>query len=149
MIHALNMTMPLKQDPQSQQKLEKLKAGFAGGTQQMIGAALAKSELVHFARVLVIDNKYIQVLTEFDGDKTVYALFFLEELPGVFKAIFELVEDVPPWDELVSSPDLFFDVSQRFNVRALGTKEDDQATGWLFSAFGTKTVKDIKAALAK
>ena len=149
MPHALNMTMPLKQDFQSQRKLDELKAKFAGGIQQAIGDALSKSKIVHFARVLVIDNKYIQVLTEFDGDKKVYALFFLKELPHVFKAIFELVEDVPPWDELVQSEDLFFEVSQSFNLRALGTKEDDKTAGWLFSAFGTKTVKDIEAALPK
>lgn len=149
MIHALNMTMPLKQDPQSQQALEKLKAGFAGGIQQKIGNALAKSNLVHFARVLVVDNKYIQVLTEYDGDKRVYAVFFLKELPDVFQAIFELVEGAPSWNELESSEDLFVEVSQSFNLRALGTNDDDDEAGWLFSAFGTKTVKDIKTALAE
>ncbi|VVN23314.1 MULTISPECIES: hypothetical protein [Pseudomonas] len=149
MLHALNMTMPLKQDLQSQQKLDSLKANFAGAIQQKIDKALAKSEIVHFARVLVIDNKYIQVLTEFDGDTRGYAVFFLKELPDVFKAIFELVEGVPSWDDLERSEDLFVEVAQSFNLRALGTKEDEESAGWLFSAFGTKTVKDIKAALAK
>lgn len=149
MLHALNMTMPLKQDAQSQQKLEALKANFANGIQQEIAEALAGSEIVHFARVLVIDNKYIQVLTEFDGDKHEYAVFFLRKLPTVFKAIFELVEGAPSWDQLAASDDDFVDVASKLNVRALGTKEDDPDAGWLFSAFGTKTVKDIKEALAK
>ena len=149
MTTALNMTIPLKQDFQSQKKLDELKAKFPFGIQQAIDAALRKSEIVHFARVMVIDNKYIQVLTEFDGDKKVYALFFLKELPNVFKAIFELAEGVPPWEELVKNEDLFFEVSQGFNMRALGTKDDDKDAGWLFSAFGTKTVKEIAKALAK
>jgi len=38
----------------------------------MVDAALAKSELVHFAGILRIDNKYIQVRTEFDGDPMQY-----------------------------------------------------------------------------
>ncbi|MCO6690068.1 MULTISPECIES: hypothetical protein [Pseudomonas] len=149
MLNALNMTMPLKQDSESQQKLNALKAHFADGIQQKIGVALAKSEIVHFARVLIIDDKYIQVLTEFDGDKRVYAVFFLKQLPDVFKAIFELVEGAPSWDELEKSEDRFVEVAQSFNVRALGAKEDDPTAGWLFSAFDTKTVKDIKAALTK
>jgi hypothetical protein len=146
---ALNMTIPLKQDFQSQKKLDELKANFANGIQQAIDAALAKSKIVHFARVMVIDNKYIQVLTEFDGDKKVYALFFLRELPKVFQAIFELAEGVPEWDELKASEDLFYEVSQSFNIRALGKKDDDPTAGWLFSAFGNKTVNDIAAALGK
>lgn len=148
MVNALNMTMPLKQDPHSQQELQKLKVAFANGVQQAIGDALAESELVHFARVVVIDDKYIQVLTEYDGDKTVYALFFLQKLPEVFKAIFALVEDAPAWEEL-SHPDVFLTLAQQFNVRSLGSKADDPEAGWLFSASGTKTVKDIKRALAK
>lgn len=148
MLHALNMTMPLKQDSHSQQELQKLKAAFAHGVQQAIGDALAESELVHFARVVVIDNKYIQVLTEYDGDKTTYALFFLEKLPKVFEAIFALVEGVPAWDQL-QHPDKFLAAAEKFNVQSLGTKDDDPTAGWLFSAVGTKTVKDIKRALAK
>jgi hypothetical protein len=30
---------------------------------------LRGSRIVHYARVLVIDDQYIQVITEFDGDK--------------------------------------------------------------------------------
>ncbi|WP_223521770.1 hypothetical protein [Pseudomonas sp. GL-B-19] len=149
MLHALNMTMPLKQDFQSQRKLDDLKAKFGGEIQQAIGQALGESNIVHFARVLVIDNKYIQVLTEYDGDPIAYAQFFLRALPDVFETIFDLVEDVPQWSELVNNENLFVQVSQSFNLRALGTKDDDKNAGWLFSAFGTHTVEDIKSALAK
>ena len=91
MITALNMTMPIKQDAETQQELKKLKAIFADHVQPKIDEALKKSELVHFARVLVIDDKYIQVITEFDGDKENYTEFFRTELNEVFKAIFALL----------------------------------------------------------
>ncbi|MEG0799884.1 MAG: hypothetical protein RR184_09275 [Citrobacter sp.] len=149
MPHALNMTMPLKQDAKSQEALEELKKNFAGGIQQIISDALAKSEIVHFARILIIDNKYIQILTEYDGDKRDYALFFLKELPNVFESIFGLVEGAPLWTDLQKSADLFVETSKNFDLRALGTKVDDDEAGWLFSALGNKTVEDIKKALAK
>lgn len=59
MASSLNFTAPLKQDPESQQRLRQLAAVFADHVQPAIDAALAKSELVHFARILVIDNKYV------------------------------------------------------------------------------------------
>src|SRR3712207_6239337 len=67
MATALNLTVPLKQDPEAQQQLQELGATFAQSVQPMLDAALAHSQIVHFARILVIDNKYLQVLTEFDG----------------------------------------------------------------------------------
>ena len=81
MTYALNLTLKLKQDPASQAKLQQLKGGFATKIQPAIDAALAKSEIVHYARVLIIEDKFIQVLTEFDGDKKVYTTFFLKALP--------------------------------------------------------------------
>src|ERR687890_600355 len=56
MITALNMTVPLKQDPESQAKLQKLKEVFADHIQPEIDRALRKSRIVHFARVLVIHD---------------------------------------------------------------------------------------------
>lgn len=58
---SLNFTAPLKQDLESQQCLRQLSAVFAEQVQSMIDAVMAESEIVHFARILVIDNKYIQV----------------------------------------------------------------------------------------
>ena len=57
---------------------------------------MAKSEVVHFARVLVIDGKYLQVLTEFDGDSTAYTESFKQELGPAFREIVSLVEGAPP-----------------------------------------------------
>ena len=73
MTHALNMTLPLKQDAETQGKAEALGGQLRRPTvQPKIEKALKKSRLVHFARVLVIDNKYIQVITEYEGRFTGY-----------------------------------------------------------------------------
>ena len=142
MANALNMTMRLKQDPASLVKLAHMKQVFHEQIESQIDAALRKSQLVHFARVLVIDDKYIQVITEYDGDPVVYTDFFRVALPVVFKAIFELVEDAPPWDEL-NDRDAFFKYSSGKNLRALGGDPADPHSGYLFSAYGDRTVKQL------
>ncbi len=143
----LNLTVPLKQDPESQQRLQHLAAVFAERFQPVIDKALAKSELVHFARILVIDNKYIQVLTEFDGDPMQYTEFFRKELGPVFEAVFSLVEGAPPWEEL-NNPNAFFEFTHGWNLKSLGTSAGANAEhGYLFSAFGDATVREIKKQL--
>jgi hypothetical protein len=147
MITALNMTVPLKQDPESQAKLQKLKEVFADHIQPEIDRALRKSKIVHFARVLVIHDRFLQVITEFDGDPEEYTEFFRRELPHVFKPIFELADGAPPWDDL-NDQDTFFEASKHLNVKALGRSEDGrEEQGWLFSYF-PKTVREIEEALA-
>lgn len=147
MATVLNMTMPLKQDPESQAKLAALAQHFAEGPQKLIDAALAKSELVHYARFVVIDNKYIQVLTEFDGDREEYTEFFRKELTDVFKLVFSLVEGMPPWEE-INDPNAFFKLSRGYNLRSLGASaEGDPEQGYLFCAYGNTTVREIKKAL--
>jgi hypothetical protein len=140
---ALNLTVKLKQDAETLGKLAQLGEAFPTTVQPLMDAALARSERVHFARVLVIDNTYLQVLTEFDGDPLEYTTFFLEELGPVFKAIFELVEDAPPWEEL-QEPNRFFEYTSSKNLRSLGTSADPKR-GYLFSALGDATVKELKA----
>jgi hypothetical protein len=144
---ALNLTVKLKQDAETLGKLAQLGEAFPTQVQPLMDAALARSERVHFARVLVIDNTYLQVLTEFDGDPLEYTTFFLEELGPVFKAIFELVEDAPPWEEL-QEPNRFFEYTSSKNLRSLGTSSDPKR-GYLFSALGDMTVKELKAAPAE
>lgn len=146
---ALNLTAPLKQDPESQQRLKQLDANFAEQVQPTVDAALAKSGTVHFARVLVIDNKYIQVLTEFDGDTMQYTEFFRKELGPIFQVIFSLVEGAPPWEEL-NNPNSFFEYTHRLNVPCLGTSTvGNEGRGYLFSAFGDMTVREIKSRLGE
>jgi hypothetical protein len=144
---ALNMTMKLKQDPATLAKLAAIKAAFTDKIQPMIGKALGDSQIVHYARVLVIEDKYLQVITEFDGDAVVYTDFFRVALPDFFKSVFELVEGAPPWDE-INNRDDFFKFAQKQNVRALGTDPADPRQGYLFAAYGDKTVKQIKAPAA-
>ncbi|HEX8239001.1 MAG TPA: hypothetical protein VF574_04590 [Allosphingosinicella sp.] len=147
MITALNMTVPLKQDPESLAKLQQLKAVFADRIQPEIDRALRKSRIVHFARVLVIHDKFLQVITEFDGDPQEYTEFFRRELPHVFRPIFELAEGAPAWDEL-NDQDTFFEASKGLNVKALGRSDDGrEEQGWLFSYF-PKTVREIEESLA-
>ena len=147
MITALNMTLPLKQDPESLAKLQRLKEIFADHFQPEIDRALRKSRIVHFARVLVIHDKFLQVITEFDGDPEEYTEFFRRELPHVFKPIFELAEGVPPWDEL-NDQDTFFEASKHLNVKALGRSEDGrEEQGWLFSYF-PRSVREIEESLS-
>jgi hypothetical protein len=147
MITALNMTVPLKQDPESLKKLQQLKAVFADHIQPEIDRALRKSKIVHFARVLVIHDKFLQVITEFDGDPQEYTEFFRRELPHVFRPIFELAEGAPDWDDL-NDQDTFFEASKGLNVKALGRSTDGRdEQGWLFNYFG-KTVREIEEALA-
>ncbi len=59
-------------------------------------AMLRKSQIVHFARVLVIDNRYLQVITEYDGSHTDYTEFFRTALPDVFGMLFSLAENAAP-----------------------------------------------------
>jgi hypothetical protein len=147
MITALNMTVPLKQDPESLAKLQKLKEVFADHIQPEIDRALRKSKIVHFARVLVIHDRFLQVITEFDGDPEEYTEFFRRELPHVFRPIFELADGAPPWDDL-NDQDTFFEASKHLNVKALGRSEDGrEEQGWLFSYF-PKTVREIEESLA-
>lgn len=151
MTHALNLTLPIKQDAATQAKLEQLKAAFAQKVQPAIEAALRKSKIVHFARVLVIDNKYIQVITEYEGPHQEYTEFFRRELTPIFAQIFSLADGVPD----VSDPNAFWKFSMEHNVRSLGlttgnsTGFDGAPAGWLFSAYDHKDVETIQAALAK
>jgi hypothetical protein len=147
MPHALNMTLPLKQDPASKQKLAYIAENFSKEIQPAIDKALAGSKIVHFARVLVIDGKYLQVITEYDGSHKEYTEFFRKALSPVFEMLFSLAEGAPPWDQLDQNS--FFEFSKKFNVKALGTATDGsvaadgQPAGYLFSAYGDKTVKEI------
>jgi hypothetical protein len=144
---ALNLTAPIKQDPDTQARLHQLVLAFPGQVQPALQAALDKSGVVHYARVLVIDDKYLQVLTEFDGEPMAYTEFFRNELGPVFQQIFSLVEGAPPWDEL-DNPNTFFEYTRGLNLKALGTAtEGDEDRGYLFSAVGDTTVRELKACL--
>jgi hypothetical protein len=143
MTHALNLTLPIKQDAETQAKLKGLEAIFTEKVQPVIAAALKKSKLVHFARVVVIDNKYIQVITEYEGPPQEYTEFFRRELTPIFAAIFSLADGLPDIDD----PDGFFKFSSENNIHSLGKATDGSDEGWLFSAYDHKTVEEILTAL--
>ena len=105
-----------------------------------------ESRLVHFARVLVIDDKYIQVITEYEGDHEEYTEWFRRELTPVFAAIFALAEGAPdPRD-----PAAFWNYAADKNIRSLGKSIDGSTTlgespaGYLFSAYEGRTVEDVQ-----
>src|SRR5262249_36540116 len=118
----------IKQTPETLTKLAGIKKSFALGIQPKIEAALRDSKIVHFARVLVIDDLYIQVLTEFDGDKRVYTKFFQDKLPDVFAAIFSLAEN-PPTPEQLANAEEFYKFTRGLNLAALGTDGLDHESG--------------------
>jgi len=143
------MTAPLKQDPASQQVLAEFRRTFATEIQPVMEAALRESRLVHFARVLLIGEppRYLQVLTEFDGDPIDYTDFFRLKLTEIFKQVFTLVEGAPDWEQLNTRVG-FFEFCQKINPEALGTNVSrDPNRGYLFSAYGDRTVEDILDAL--
>jgi hypothetical protein len=144
---ALNLTIPLKQDPASQQALKQLATTFADTVQGPMERALAESRIVHFARIVVIEEdqraRYLQVLTEFDGDPPAYTEFFRVNLGGVFEQIFALAEGAPPWEEL-NTREAFYEYSHGLNLKSLGQSVDpDDDRGYLFSAAGDKTVREL------
>jgi hypothetical protein len=144
MAHALNLTLKIKQDPATLQRLANIKAIFADQLQPKINDALRTSKIVHFARVLVIDDKYLQVITEFDGSQADYTEFFRRKLPDVFAALFSLAEN-PPTPDMLTNPDKFFEFSKGLQVRALGNSVNGEGAdqGYLFSAYDNREVREI------
>jgi hypothetical protein len=148
MVQALNLTAPLKQDAESQERLQHIVDTFGDSLQETVEAALDKSETVHYARFLVIDKKYIQVLTEFDGSFTQYTEFFRQELGPVFELLFSLAEGAPPWEEL-NNPNSFFEYASSLNLPSIGTAPaGTEGQGYLYSAVGDATVREIEACLS-
>jgi hypothetical protein len=148
MPHPLNLVLKIKQDEESQKALISLKDSFNEHIQPAVDKALRNSNIVHFGRVLLIENKYLLVLTEYDGDRQEYTEFFRLQLPEVFKSIFALVEGAPSWDQL-NNPDAFYKFAITANIKSLGvnSRTEDERDGYLFEAFGNVTVKEIREKL--
>lgn len=146
MAHSLNLTLKIKQDATTLAKLEEFKKKFPL-LQGQITAAMKESRILHFARVVVIENKYLQVLTEYDGDRKAYTEFFRSKLPDIFKMVFSLAEDAPNPANL-DDPDLFFSFSKDKDIRPLGDSlSNDPDDHFVFSAYGNLTVEQILTAL--
>lgn len=147
MPHALNLTIPIKQDDATKAKLAKIAADFPTVHQPKIDAALRKSKLVHFARVVNVHGLFLQVITEYDGDHKAYTEFFRKELPDVFATLFSLADGAPSFGDLNSNT--FYELSKKMNLRSLGEstlgETDDQGNpeGYLFSAYERRNVADV------
>ena len=146
MAHSLNLTLKVKQDPETLAKLEQFKEIFPQ-VQGKIANAMRRSQILHFARVVVIDNLYIQVLTEYDGDRRAYTEFFRRELPDVFGLVFALADDAPPPEQLkamLADADLFFEYTKNKDIRPVGTSlSNDPDDHFVFSAYGDLAVREI------
>lgn len=129
----LNLTLPLKQDPESLAGLQQLLANLDPNT---VTTALAGSEIVHFARFLLIGTQYIQIITTYDGTEEFYADFFWKQLNNVFKNAYEFVEGAPTGDDWTEDNFLAFN-----KIPA-----HQPVPFYLFSAYPDKTVKIINAA---
>jgi hypothetical protein len=136
----LNATLPLKQDAESQKKLQQLKADFKKEWVPKVWEVLRDSNMVHYARFTAIDDKYLQILTEFDGNFIAYSKFFAAKLPEFFRAVFSLVEGGAahaPGSEADLSQ--IFDFIDKKNIKSLGEVA--------FSAIGPIQVSDVKRKL--
>ena len=152
MAHALNLFVPILQDPDSLNLLATIKARFATKDQVTIEKAARESQIIHFLRVLILDDKYFIVLTEYDGGHPDYAEFFRVELPDLFKDIFTLAHGPGAWGKLDSEKP-FYEASKILQKRSLGnslygeTDPSGAPEGYLFHAYGSRTVKQILAEL--
>lgn len=145
--------MKIKQDPESLAALQKFSEEVPA-IQAEIARVMKESQILHFARIVVIPvdgvPRYLQVLTTYDGEPRAYTEFFREKLSHVFKKIFSLAEGVDPSEaeKLVDDPEAFFAFSRQFDIRPLGESlSDDPRDGFVFSAYGQLTVKQILARL--
>lgn len=137
MQHFLNLTLPLKQDATSQTgvtALVKALEAEASPVKKQIEVALTKSQIVHFARFVLIGRQYLQVITTYDGSEDSYADFFFNELNEVFQKVYEFVEGAPIGANFTLD-----------NFRTFNTIPAHQPTPFfLYSANPDKTVKTIK-----
>ena len=86
MAHTLNLVLPLVQDAESKAKLAEFANTFPT-LQGRIAQVIKESEILRFARIVVVEDKYITVLTEYDGDKRAYTRFFQEKLADTRSSI--------------------------------------------------------------
>jgi hypothetical protein len=135
--YILNVTLPLKQDAASQAKIKVLAGRFATDFWPKVRQVLADSEMVHYARFVVIGDppRYIQILTEYDTDFRVYTDYFADNLKDFFGTVFDVIEGAPPVGTTLTR-DQVYELVNHFDLPCLG--------GVAFSAIGDRTVKEVK-----
>jgi hypothetical protein len=131
----LNLTLPLKQDADSQAKLKQFAGQFATASLPRVMEVLKESRMVHYCRFTVIDGKYLQVLTEYDTDFRTYTDFFAARLHDFFGTLFSLVEGAPD-ATLATDRETVYQFIKKYDLPNFGGKA--------FSAYGPLTVKEIQ-----
>ena len=131
----LNLTLKLKQDAASQAGVAQLVSTFDAKLKPTLDQVFPDSQIVHFARFLMIGTEYLQIITVFDGDSLDYAMFFWNKLNAVFEAAYTFVENAPSGDD--------WNVD---NFIAFNRIPGNQPVPFYFySAYPDKTVKIINA----
>src|SRR6266404_714794 len=92
----LNLTLPLKQDPQSQATIKDFADKFGAVFWPQVKQVLHDSHMVYYARFTLIESRWLQVLTEYDTDFETYSNFFADNLKEFFATLFSVVEGAPP-----------------------------------------------------
>ena len=148
MAHALNLVLKLKQDQDTQAKLQELKKVFATQVQPAIEKALRiqKSFTLPASSKLMTNTSWSLLSTTEGIGSTQNSS--AERFPDAFQTLFGLAEGAPDWDHLNNS-NTFFEAAKSMNVRSLGDSVDGdpgvdgKAAGYLFSAYGQREVKEI------
>jgi hypothetical protein len=138
----LNVTLPLKQDADSQAKIKALGEQFATVYWPKVRKVLSDSKMVYYARFVIVGDppRYLQILTEYDSDFRIYTDYFADNLQDFFSAVFAVVEGAPPPGTPITR-EFVYKLVQNFDLPCLGQV-------W-FSAFGELTVKEIQQKLAQ
>ncbi len=125
MAYALNLVLEIRQDQATQEKLSTIVRTFSERLQPEIEKVFRQSGVIHFARVFVIDRKYLVVIAEYDGPRQEYTEFFRRALSPVFEIFFSIAKGVP--DDVTDNAQAFFDFVRSANIRSLGNLIDGDA----------------------
>ena len=137
MPNILNVTLPLKQDAESQAKIKGLIAAFKTDLWPEVSKVLAESKMVHYARFVIVGTppQYVQILTEYDNDFRPYTDYFAARLNAFFRSVFDLVEGAPPVGTPLTKEDIY---------KIVGATDLPCLGGVYFSAYGNLTLKEIQ-----
>lgn len=148
MVDTLALALKVGQDRRKKENFKEFIETFSTHIQPAIDKALDESQLFHFARFSVVDETILQFLVVHDAPKNDCIEFLRLNLPGLFKTIFALGDETPPWDEVNTQEAFLFAVTQ-LEAKSLGMPVTGPAEGgWMYSAFGAMTVWEIRQAIS-
>jgi len=97
---------------------------------------LNKSDVVHFARFLLLNNDTeLALITTYDGGYDEYLEYFAEQAGPLFDMIFEHIQDAPPMP-VRDNRQAFADHIARYNLPSAG--------GYFYAACPQAKVSDVK-----